>query len=815
MSGNFNMKYSTGWLNEISGLKITAEKMAELLTAHSFEIEGDKKPSEKLDKIVVGKILEIKKHSNADKLQLVRVDVGKEKLNIVCGAWNIKVGDKVPVALVGAKLPNGMEISTAEIRGEKSNGMLCAQDELGLGKDHSGIMIFHKNARVGKAIQEYLGSTEEVMEIKMLSNRSHDALSYVGVAREIAALSGKKMDYDFDGLKLPKIRSKKLSVKIQDKKLCPRYIGAVLENVEIKESPDWIKSRLIASGVRPINNVVDTTNYVMLELGQPLHAFDFNKLAKSERMNNELERMEIIVRRSKKDEKMILLDGSEIKLSENNLLITNGEEALALAGVMGGKNSGISKNTKTIVIEAANFNAVSVRKTRTEHNMKTEASDRFEKDIDPNLAEKATVRAIEILERIAGAKSEGIADIYPKPVKPWKVKLDLDYANNLLGEEIPAKEIIKILNALSINTTIQPYKVVKNKKTFLNCIVPTFRIDLRTQEDLIEEIGRIWGYEKIKPQPIIGPAVSAPVNSQLQFERKIREKMAGLGFDEMYNYSFYSEEDADRCGLSSVSHFALENPMNPEQKYVRASLIPGILKNIRENLKNFESLKIFEAGRTYQPSDNKAEEKRMLVVAETFLAVKPLKSGLGVSGDAFLKMKGVAEDLLDSFGIKDIKFNHLDIQCPSVAHPGRAAEIKISGKIIGVIYEVNPAVLAQYKIEKRTAIAEIDLEKMLTALPKEIIYQPIRKFPTVIRDISMMTGADNTVAKISDFIRKIGGSLIINVEIFDVFQKDGKASLAFHIELGADRTLASEEIDVVMGKITSGLEKELGVEIRK
>jgi phenylalanyl-tRNA synthetase beta chain len=326
---------------------LSAEKAADLLTMHSFELEGMEKAGEKFENVVVGKILQIEKHPNADKLQLTKVDTGEEKLKIVCGAKNISVGDKVPVALIGAKLPNGLEIKEAEIRGEKSYGMLCAKDELGLGSDHSGIYILEKNAKIGMAFSRYLKQDDTIFEIKVLPDRAHDCLSHVGVARELACLSGKKMEYDFSGIVLPKKKSKKLKVEIADKKLCPRYIGAVMENVQISESPIWMKARLSACGIKSINNVVDATNYVMLELGQPLHAFDAEMISGEDREKDKVVR--IVVRRAEKNEKIVLLDESEMKLTQDDLLITNGKNPLALAGIMGGKNSGINEQTKNIV----------------------------------------------------------------------------------------------------------------------------------------------------------------------------------------------------------------------------------------------------------------------------------------------------------------------------------------------------------------------------------------------------------------------------------------------------------------------------------
>lgn len=640
---------------------------------------------------------------------------------------------------------------------------------------------------------------DSIIDIKVLPDRAHDAMSHVGVAREIAVLEKKKLDYDFNGLKLTKIKSNDLKVKIIDVKLCPRYIGAVITGIQVKDSPDWIKKRLEASGIRAINNVVDATNYVMLELGQPLHAFDADKLAA---VNSQLATKvrEIVVRKAKNGEIIELLDGDTKRLSSDDLLITDGDHPLAIAGIKGGKLAEINKNTKIVLLEAANFNAVNIRKTRTRLNLKTDSSDRFEKDIDPDLAERAMVRLIEIIEHIANGKLENINDIYPKPVKPWKIKLDLKYVNKLLGELIPVKKIIKILNLLEIKT--------KSGKV-IECTIPTFRVDLKTQEDLIEEIGRIWGYEKIKEQPIISAVAPAKINEQVYFERKIQDILTGLGFDEVYNYSFYGENDADKCGLGNAKHLELSNPMNPDQKYVRISLIPNILKNIYENLKYFENIRIFEEGRVYLLKNNKfPEEKRMLVIAEVLENNNNSKT--------FYSLKGLVESLLSAIGIKEQSISFLNSDLLKIWHPARSAAIMINNDRVGIIGEVNPYVLSQYKITKRVTMAQFDLEILRKLASAEKIYKPIGKYPTVKRDISLLASEDLIVAEIINLIKKAGENLILKVKLFDIFQKEEKNSFTFHIEFGLkNRTLESKEVDNTMENIISTLESELKVKVRK
>lgn len=665
---------------------------------------------------------------------------------------------------------------------------------------------------------------DSFIEIKVLPDRAHDCLSYVGVAREMAVLEGKKLDYDFDGLKITnklanskrmKANKSELNIKIEDKKLCPRYIGAVMTGIEIKDSPDWMKKRLEASGLRSINNVVDATNYVMLELGQPLHAFDFFKIkseipisnparrdqfpSKSQISNSKNQTVSIVVRRAENGEKIELLDGVTKELTAGDLLITDGDNPLAIAGIKGGKLAEIDENTKTVVLESANFDAVNIRKTRMRLGLKTDSSDRFEKDIDPNLTEKAMARLVEIIEHIAGGKLQEIRDNYPEPAKPWKIKLDSTYANKLLGEFILVKDMVKILDLLGIKT---------KEGKIIECVVPTYRVDLKTQEDLIEEIGRIWGYEKVKEQPIISQIVPAKPNEQVFFERKIQDILVGFGFDEVYNYSFYSQSDAEKCGLDGIKHLELANPMNPDQKYVRSTLVPEILKNIHENLKYFKNIKIFEEGRAYVTNNNKTEEKRLLAMALVLDQDK--------KAETFFSLKGAVEDLFEKLGIEKYEFLKVEKNPPKLCHPERGVEIKSGETRLGLFGEINPQVLAEYKIKNRVAIVEFDLETLQKTASGRKIYKPLGKYPTVTRDISMLASEDITVSEITDVIKKAGGNLVLSVELFDVFQKNGQSSLAFHIEFGLkDKTLESAEVDEIIGKIISELEKKFQVKIRK
>lgn len=788
------MKYSYNWLKEISKTNVSSEKMIDLLMMHSFEIEGIEKKGEGLEKVVVGKILEIKKHPDADRLQLTKIDIGAMKLDIVCGASNIKVDDKVPVALIGSKLPNGIEIKEAEIRGVKSSGMLCAEDELGLGKSHKGILILDEKAKIGEKITKTLGLDDTTFEIKVLPDRGHDALSHVGVAREVAILDNKK--FDFKTKKIPLKKTARLTVNVGDENLCPRYMGAVMTGIKVQESPAWMKNRLESIGVNPINNIVDATNFVMMELGQPLHAFDFNKIGDGKSVK-------IIVRKAKDGEEIKLLDGTVKNLSVEDLVIANETKALAIAGVMGGEDSGINDDTVSIVLESANFNPTSIRRTRTKLSIKTEASDRYEKGIDPNLCKTAMARLVEIIGSFGG-KFEGIVDVYPEPIREWKIKLDLEYANKLLGEKIPKKQAIKILNLSGIKTSGEGKVII--------AIIPTIRIDLKTQEDLIEEIGRIYGYEKIKSKALISEVQPAKISEGRRFEKSIKDFLVDLGFSETINYSFYSANDAKNAELENEKHLELKNPMNPDQAQMRASLIPGLLKNIEENLKNYKEIEIFEVGRIFSIDKGTLPQEKNMLVAAVILDEEK-------KGDTFYEAKGYADLMLRKLGANDHYFDGLNNSAPSLWHKTRCAQIrtKENEDLIGYIGEISPAVLQKFGIEKRVAMFEINLEKLQKTAKKEKAFKPLRKFPVSERDLSIVANEGTRVEDVFKYIRRSGGDLVIDADLFDIYDlSENETSFTFRISFASDeRTLRNEEVEETMKIITDNLEKELEIKIRK
>lgn len=833
------MRYSYNWLKELSGTKLSPEKLADLLTMRSFEVEEIKKVGEGLEKVVVGKILEIKKHPDADRLQVVKVDAGKieGETRVVCGAFNIKTGDKVPVALAGIKLPNGLQIREAEIRGVKSQGMLCAEDELELGKDHSGILILSKKLKPGTTLSKALRLNDTILDLDILSNRGHDALSHIGIAREICALENRNCEWlRMDKRMNANANRNLIDIKVEDGKLCPRYIGAVMENIEIKESPEWIKSRLVACGFSPINNVVDATNYVMLEMGQPTHAFDFSKVKSVEIPNSKLQitnkfqiqnskSKKIFIRKAKKGEKIKLLDENIVELNTDDLVIADSEKALAIAGVMGGFDSGVTKETRIIVLESANFNYATIRKTRMRLGLNTESSYRFERELDPNLAEKAMARLMEIISETANGKLKCVKDIYPRKVLPRKIKLDLDYVNKLLGEEIPTEKVVKISELLGLKIKLPLNLPLEKGEGVARVEVPTFRIDLKNQEDLIEEIGRIYGYEKIKPIVPMASVTPAKINEQRMFERKVKSILANGGFSEVYNYSFYSQKDAEAAGLEEAKHLELENPMNPEQALMRISLIPNLLKSIKNNLKNCKEFNIFEIGRVYWPkSEVLPEEKKMLVGAVVKTTNNLRKTTYDKKAESFYLAKGYADSLLSQLGIANQYYDNFKISpeenFESLWHKTRNAEIKIEGqeKTVGHLGEISTLVLEEFGIFQRVAIFEFDVEKIKEISETEREYEPISKYPSITRDISMIVNEGVRVADVLMNIQASGGDLVLDVDLFDIFEneKERAKSLAFHIVFGsAERTLENKEVDKLMEEITTNLEEDLKVRIKK
>lgn len=823
------MQLSLNWLKDFVDIpkNIAPADLAAALTMHTVEVEGVKNQAEKFNNVVVGKILEIKKHPNADRLRLARVDVGPstssgrgEILNIVCGAPNIEVGQLVPVALIGAILPNGLEIKEAEVRGEKSFGMMCAPDELGLGDNHDGIIILDKKAKIGQSLANYLELKDIILEVdnKSLSNRP-DLWSHYGMAREISAFLGSRMKNEFktnlaNFIKSNKIDKKsevELKCKVEDFDLCPRYMAIAMDGIKIENSPKWMEERLIAAGVRPINNIVDITNYVLLELGQPMHAFDASRIKGESRANS----ANIVVRAAKNGETMETLDEEKRKLDKNDVVITDGKKPVALGGVMGGANSEISSETKSIIIESANFNPVAIRKTSTKLGLRTESSARFEKGLDPNLSETALIRAVELVKKLC-PKAKVVSDLIDEKkfkLNQGPIELDLDWLEKKIGENIGEKKVIGILESLG-------FVVKTQKNAFLQIIVPTWRStgDISIKEDIAEEIIRIYGYGNLKSSMPKIEMGQPEINEERIFERKLKRILAGApALIEVYNYSFVGEEALKKLNINPDSHVKLANPIAALEALLRQSLAPHLFNNIKDNQANFSRIAIFETGFVFFSFDGdilKDETgKTFLPYQEKRLAIAYSEGGV----DVFRKAKGIADYLLSSLGLEAVY-----VKCgikPGWAEENVCADIIVGGKNIGTAAKLSSSSANKINIKKPVALAEINFKELFNFYRAAGIkkYKAMEKYPPVIRDLSFVVEANIMYNDIRHEIISFSQT-IKEVELFDVYEGGklgaNKKSLAFHIVYQADRTLTSEEVDKLQKGLIKNLEKKFGAKIR-
>jgi len=807
------MYLSLNWLKDFVKIpkSLTPEELGLKLTLHTVEVEGIQKQGDRFKNVVIGKILEIKKHPNADRLQLAKVDIGKEVLDIVCGAPNIAVGQYVPVATVGAILPNGLEIKEAEVRGEKSYGMLCAADELGLGDDHSGIMIL-KKAKLGSNFSDYLGLQDIVFEVdnKAITNRP-DLWGHFGMAREISAFLGVKKY----GLELKEIvpgNDMKINLDIEDKSAF-RYMALAIDNVRIEASPKWMQDRLVAVGVRPINNIVDITNYVMMELGQPMHAFDRDLIKANDK------EISLIVRKSKDGEIIETIDGEHRKLDDNTVVIAKKDGAIAIAGIMGGGNSGVNSETKNIVIESANFNPELIRRASQKLSLRSESSVRFEKGLDVNLCADALKRAVELIAKVCpGAKvSSNIVDL-PAQLESGlrSIELDLHWLEKRIGQKIENREIVKILTSLGFSSE----KAGNSHSHILKITVPTWRNrDIAIPEDLMEEVVRIYGYENLQPSM---PKVEmrAPIqDDEKRLERKIRNILAGApGLTEVYNYSFVGEEQLKKLNIDSDDYIRLANPLSSQAGMLRQNLMANLVGNIKTNQARHEKLGLFELGNVFLSApgnfykDDKKEE--LLPYQEKHLA-------LVLAGDndieLFSELKGIVEYLFSSLKI-GTNFKEVEMK-PVWADAGICAHIISDGEQAGIIAKLDDQSAKRSGLKKNFVIAEIGFRNLLELekTAAKDMYSPIEKHPAAIRDIAFVVDKKILYNEIRDVFFK-SSDLIREVELFDIYEGDkigkDKKSLAFHVTYQGERTFTSEEIDELQKKLIKNLEEKFEAKIR-
>ena len=806
------MKASLEWLNEYADIDVSAKELGDILTMTGSKVETIDDKSGEIKNVVVGKILEVKSHINADKLVVTKVDVGNgEVLQIITGASNIIVGTSgqiVPVAKPGSSLPGGKEIKTGKLRGIESCGMLCSMGELGIDPatypdaEEDGIFIldskYEKN--IGEDIVDVLGLRESIIDFEITPNRP-DCLSIEGLGRETAVSLNKPFKNPRKNLDEMKIENKKelegLTVEISAPDLCYRYIARVVKNIRIGPSPEWMVRRLNACGVRSINNIVDITNYVMLELGQPMHAFDINSI----------DGKHINVRRAKANEEIITLDGQKRKLNENMLVIADSKKPVAIAGVMGGENSEIENDTKTIVFESAVFYGGSVRKTAKAVGLRTEASSRYEKGLAPENALRAVNRAVELIELLgAGEPADGMVDVYPTKQKIVKIPLEVDRINRLLGINLSKEEMVTILNKLNIK--------VENDIV----IPPFFRQDIEQTADVAEEVLRFYGYDELETTLVSADTTLGGKNKKQTIEDNISDLLVHSGLSEIYTYGFVSENDLRKCNISKDSNYAKQaikiiNPLSEDYTMMKTTSVPSMMQML-ENNNNYKNknVKLFDISRIYK-NVNQNIEKGELPEEDTILTI-------GMYGEDvdFYILKGLVENVLSIVGVT--KYDVVKETENDMYHPGRCANIKIGKDVIGTIGEVNPLLATNYDISQRVLFAEINIDKIVKYARNVKKYTPIPKFPAVERDIAMIVDETVEVGQIQKIIEKKAKKLLEEAKLFDVYRSEkignDKKSIAYALKFRVpDRTLTDDEINVVMKEIIEELEKQLNAELRK
>lgn len=799
------MKISLNWLKEyIPDLKYESiQSLSDKMVAAGLDIESVEDESKMYDKFVVGEVIEKQKHPGADKLSLCKVNAGGEILSIVCGAPNVEAGQKVCVAMTGAVIPNGgFEIKKSKIRGELSEGMICSEKELNMSDNHEGILVLDKDAEPGEKFSDYIKANDIIFEIGITANRG-DLFSHIGVAREVAAIYDKKITIPEIKLTETNDLTKDLvKIKIEDPLLCKRFTGRVIRNAEIKESPDWLKKRLTAIGLKPKNNIVDITNFVMFETGQPLHAFDYDKIRGKE----------IIVKTAKEGDKFTTLDSKERVLNSGSLMICDAEGYIGIAGVMGGKDSEISGSTRNIFLESAYFDPVSIRKNSKKLGLQTDASQRFERGIDINMVEYASKRASQLIQEIAGGEiSKDLYDEYPERFKKIEIGLRVRKANDLIGIELSTDEVKKLLDKIEI-------RFLRDEDEKMIFEIPEFRrLDIEREIDLIEEVTRIYGYDNIEGDTNFRINVSNSsnyVSPHFKLTKEIAEYLTGRGFNQILTNSLVEEKRIKEFPGKIVK---LKNSISVEMDSLRTNLIFGMLKVIGNNFNNSGkdiSLKFFEAGRIFTDEGNSFTEENRLILAMSGKNGSELIYGGEKDFDLF-SMKGEAEMFLSKLNLENFTlFYYNDKVLDEVR-----IDIRLSDEIIGNIYKADSKLKKQFEIESDVYIAEFYLDRIISKTDHSKKYKEISKFPSVTRDLALVVDSKVTYDELKKSIIKSAGSLLKNVKLFDVYEDtklgENKKSLAFTINFSSiDKTLTDEEINKIVDKIIKHLETNLGATLR-
>lgn len=802
------MKVSLNWIKQFVDIPsdLNAEEFGKLFTLRTAEVEGVIDQSKNYDHMVIGKIEKISAHPDADKLQITQTNVGKKTYQIVCGASNIKEDMLVPVALPGAKVRwhgegDLIELKETKIRGVESFGMICAGEEIGLPATPDGIVdLSETNAKPGTPLAKALNLNDIILDIdnKALTHRP-DLWGHYGHAREIAAILDTPLTPFKTDVTFP-TSGEKLDIKVESKHACPRYLGVIIEGINVEASPEWIQEKLKATDHSLFNNIVDATNYVLEELGQPLHAFDADKIEEG-----------IIIRMAENGEKITTLDGEKRELSNEDLVIADHKKAVALAGVMGGENSKVDENTTRILIEAANFEPATVRRTSVRHNLRTDAVQRFEKSLDQNLAEQALNRVVEIVLQICpNAKIVSPkVDVKNFDETPKTVTVDLNKIRSQIGTNVPTEQAEDILQKLE-------FQILKKEGDKLTIQIPTFRAtkDVEIEEDITEEIARMFGYENVQPQLPKTPINLPKEHTERKLKHRARDILSkGLGMNEVYNYSFYSLKDIQKCLLPEELHIKIENYLSENQTHMRVSLVPNMLHNIALNLKNYSEFNIYEIGRTYEDLQEyfPKEEKKICGM---------IVRGKKHKGDVFYEAKGAVEKLLSYFQTQGMELRKGESLCP-YAHPNKYAGfyLKKDGTEIARVFELHPLVAKNFNLENaQIGIFEVNFTELASLGARVMKYKPIPRFPSSEFDVSVVIDKTVSIAEMTDQMSKVDKNIVENVKLFDLYEgeniPDGKKSCAFKVVLRAsDRTLKEEETKTIQEEVFARLQK-LGGEIR-
>ena len=805
------MNTSLSWIKAyVPELDCTAQEYTDAMTLTGTKVEGFERLDKNLDKIVIGQIEKIERHPDADKLIICQVNIGTETIQIVTGAPNVKEGDKVPVVLDGGSVAgghdgkmaeDGIKIKKGKLRGIESNGMMCSIEELGSSRDmypeapEYGIYIFPEDAVVGESAVKALGLDDVVFEYEITSNRV-DCYSVVGIAREAAATfrkpfcppvvtaTGNNEDvHDY------------VKVTVQDPELCPRYTARVVKNIKIAPSPVWLQRRLASCGIRPINNIVDITNYVMEEYGQPMHAYDYDTIAGHE----------IVVRRAGKDEKFVTLDGQERTMDENVLMICDGEKAIGIAGIMGGENSMITDDVKTMMFEAACFDGTNIRLSSKRVGLRTDASGKFEKGLDPNNAQAAIDRACQLIEEFgAGEVVGGMVDVYSKKKEPVRVAFEPEKINALLGTDISREEMLKYFDKIEL-----AYDEATNE-----IVAPTFRHDIFRTADLAEEVARFYGYDNIPTTLPKGEATTGKLPFYLRIEETARDIAEFCGFSQGYSYSFESPKVFDKLlipeGDQLRQAISISNPLGEDFSIMRTISLNGMLNSLAFNYNHRnKNVRLYELGNVYLPKS----------LPLTELPDERMQFTLGMYGEGdFFTMKGVVEEFFEKVGLRKPAKYDPNAGKPYL-HPGRQANIIYEGTVVGYIGEVHPAVADNYGIGERTYVAVLDMKNIVSFATYDRKFEGIARFPAVTRDLSMVVPKQILAGQIEEMIAQRGGKHLESYHLFDLYEgaqiEKGYKSMAYSITFRAkDKTLEESDIASAMKKILNCLES-MGIVLRQ